>query len=160
MPIYTFNRTQIVHMPMGDCWAFFSNPCNLSKITPPSLRLTLQSQLPAQIHQGLFIRYTVSPLWKIPMTWVTEITEVQEPHYFVDEQRIGPYRLWHHEHFFRSLNAKETEVRDLVHYVPPLGPLGAILNRLLIARQVAGIFDFREAHLARLSSAPSPDSRA
>lgn len=107
------------------------------------------------------IRYRVSPLAGIPMTWLTEITQVREPHYFVDEQRVGPYRIWHHEHFFRALNTGETEVRDLVHYVPPLGFLGHLLNRLIIKRELSKIFDFREEQLVRLfGSRPAPDSRA
>lgn len=98
------------------------------------------------------IRYTVSPLFSIPMTWVTEITEVREPDYFVDEQRVGPYRLWHHEHFFRAIDATRTEVRDLVHYVPPLGPLGMILNAFMIRPQLNRIFDFRQQQLAGVDS--------
>ena len=135
---------------MAECWSFFSNPANLSEITPPALRFTVLSELPAQVHPGLMIRYRVSPFAGIPMTWLTEITQVQEPHYFVDEQRVGPYRIWHHEHFFRALGAGETEVRDLVHYVPPFGILGGLLNRLIIARQLAQIFDYREEQLIRL----------
>ena len=97
------------------------------------------------------IRYTVSPLFGIPLSWLTEITQVQRPEFFVDEQRVGPYRVWHHEHFFRSVDATRTEVRDLVHYAPPLGPLGALLNPWLIRPQLERIFDFREQALERLA---------
>ena len=159
MPVYTFSCTQVVQLPIEACWSFFSAPANLAKITPPSLRFTVRSELPAKIHPGLMIRYTVSPLWNIPMTWITEITQVRGMDYFVDEQRLGPYRLWHHEHFFRSLSAQQTEVRDLVHYVPPLGPLGGILNRLVIAGQITRIFDFRRTQLDRLFGTAAPDSR-
>lgn len=146
--IYTLRRTQVIHRPLEECWSFFSNPANLSRITPPKLRFQVQSELPAEIHTGLMIQYFVSPLLGIPMSWLTEITQIQKPHYFVDEQRIGPYRLWHHEHFFQCVDTEHTEVRDLVHYVPPLGPLGAILNKLLIRPQLEAIFDFRETQLA------------
>jgi len=135
-------------MPFERCWAFFSDPRNLSKITPPELGLVVRSELPAEAHPGLMIRYTVTPLWKVRMTWLTEITQVQKPDYFVDEQRVGPYRIWHHEHFFRAIDDEQTEVRDLVHYVPPFGILGALINPLVIRPQLERIFDFRKAQLA------------
>ncbi len=147
-------------MPLEECWSFFSNPANLTKITPPSLRFSVESELPHEVHAGLMIRYTVSPLWNIPMTWLTEITQVRKPDYFVDEQRVGPYRIWHHEHFFRGLDGEHTEVRDLVHYVPPLGPLGTWLNTCVIRPQLRHIFDFREGRLAEMSSTRSRDSFA
>jgi ligand-binding SRPBCC domain-containing protein len=93
------------------------------------------------------IEYTVAPLFGLPLTWLTEIVHVEAPHYFVDEQRVGPYKLWHHEHFFHQLDGGRVEVRDLVHYVPPLGPLGAVLNRIVIRPQLARIFSFREQEL-------------
>ena len=160
MPIYTLKRTQLVQMPLAECWSFFSDPRNLAKITPPALRLIVQPPVPAEIHPGLMIRYTVTPLLNIRMTWLTEITHVQAPHYFVDEQRVGPYRLWHHEHSFRAANAKETEVSDLIHYAPPLGPVGAVLQRLLIGPQLLRIFDYRAQQLARFAATKPPDSFA
>ncbi|CAN5176347.1 SRPBCC family protein [soil metagenome] len=151
MPVYTFRRTQVVQMPLAGCWRFFSDPRNLEKITPPALRLRVQSELPEEVHPGLMIRYTVTPLLAIRMEWLTEITQVRRPDYFVDEQRVGPYRVWHHEHSFRRLDDARTEVSDLVHYVPPLGPLGAIINALAIRRQLDKIFAFRETQLERLA---------
>lgn len=151
MPVFTLSRTQTVEMSLERCWSFFSDPRNLQKITPPSLGFRVLSDLPNEIYPGLMIRYRVSPLFRIPMTWVTEITHVQRPDYFVDEQRIGPYAMWHHEHFFRAIDAARTEVRDLVHYKPPLGPLGAIANRFLVRRQLARIFDFRTEQLEKMA---------
>jgi ligand-binding SRPBCC domain-containing protein len=87
------------------------------------------------------------------MSWLTEITQVNEPEYFVDEQRVGPYRLWHHEHFFRAEDERRTEVRDLVHYVPPFGVLGALFEPLLIRPQLERIFDFREQQLTAIAAA-------
>lgn len=142
------------------CWRFFSDPANLAKITPPSLGFRVLSEQPPQIHPGLMIRYRVSPLFGVPMTWVTEITHVRSPDYFVDEQRVGPYRMWHHEHTFRAVDAEHTEVIDLVHYVPPLGLIGAILNRLIIRPQLERIFDFREAQMLGLAAAGAGDSFA
>jgi ligand-binding SRPBCC domain-containing protein len=152
MPIYTLRRTQVVAVPIADCWRFFSDPRNLSRITPPALRFTVVSELPESIYPGLMIEYRVSPLLGVPLSWLTEITQVREPHHFVDEQRVGPYRVWHHEHFFREIDAAHTEVRDVVHYVPPLRPLGALVNALLIRPQLNRIFDFREEQLIRLGA--------
>lgn len=148
MPIYKLERTQTVRLSLEECWRFFSDPRNLEKITPSSLGFHIKSELPAEVYAGLMIEYRVSPLFGIPMTWLTEIVQVDRPHHFADEQRVGPYRLWHHEHFFRALNEEETEVRDLVHYVPPFGPLGGILNALVIRRQLEAIFDFRARVMA------------
>ena len=151
MPVYTFTRSQVVQMPLPDCWAFFSDPRNLEKLTPPELGLRVRSELPAEIYPGLVIRYTVRPLLRVPLTWLTEITQVRKPEFFVDEQRVGPYRMWHHEHSFRAVSSVATEVSDRIHYVPPLGPLGAIANALAIRRQLQRIFDFRRVQLDRLS---------
>lgn len=160
VPVYTLTRTQTVALPLEACWAFFSDPRNLAEITPPTLRLRVESALPPAIHPGLMIRYTVAPLFGIPMQWLTEITQVRKPDYFVDEQRVGPYRIWHHEHSFRALSSTHTEVHDLVHYVPPLGPLGAVINALLIRAQLERIFAFREAQLRRICEGAGPDSFA
>lgn len=160
MPIYTLRRSQILAMSLERCWNFFSDPRNLEKITPPSLEFRIVSELPNEIHPGLMIRYTVTPLFRVRMTWLTEITQAQSPHFFVDEQRLGPYRLWHHEHFFRAVDSQQTEVRDHVHYVPPFGPFGAILNRFLIRPQLERIFDFREEKMRELAREKSADSFA
>ncbi len=147
-------------MPLAECWEFFSNPANLARITPPTLGFRVHSELPREIYPGLMIRYTVSPLLGIPLTWLTEITQVRKPHFFVDEQRVGPYRLWHHEHTFSAVSDSKTEVTDLVHYVPPLGPIGALLNALTIRRQLAAIFDFRAQRLQANQAAAPADSFA
>ena len=153
MAVYHIERRQVVAMSHERCWRFFSDPANLAKITPPSLRFHVLSEQPAEIYPGLMIRYKVAPLWNVPLIWVTEITHVRAPDYFVDEQRVGPYRLWHHQHSFRAVDPDHTEVHDLIHYVPPLGPLGAVLNRLVIRPQLERIFDFREAQLLGICAA-------
>ncbi|CAN5362382.1 SRPBCC family protein [soil metagenome] len=152
MPIYQLERKQMVSLGRDPCWRFFSDPRNLEKITPPAMKFTIKSALPAEVYPGLMIEYTVAPLLGIPLTWLTEIVQVNAPHHFVDEQRVGPYRLWHHEHFFRARPEGGTEVRDLVTYVPPLGPLGALLDRLVIRPQLERIFEYRRAQLERGAS--------
>ncbi len=138
-------------MSLSDCWNFFSDPRNLSKITPSALNFQIRSELPAKIYPGLMIRYTVTPVFGIRMSWLTEIVQMQEPHYFADEQRHGPYSLWHHEHFFRDMGDGQIEVRDLVHYIPPLGPLGGLINSFIIKRQLTSIFDYRAKALERVN---------
>jgi ligand-binding SRPBCC domain-containing protein len=139
-------------MEHARCWSFFSDPRNLPKITPPTLRFRVRTELPAKIYPGLMIEYTVAPVLGLPIRWLTEIVHVDEPRYFVDEQRIGPYRLWHHEHFFAAVDEQRTEVRDVVHYVPPFGPFGAVLNTALIQPQLRRIFDYRERQLAAFTA--------
>lgn len=158
MPIYTLHRKQVVAMPLERVWKFFADPRNLKTITPPSLRLRMKTELPEAIYPGLMIEYTVSPLLGLPLTWLTEIMHVDEPNCFVDEQRVGPYRLWHHEHFFRRLDDEQVEVRDLIHYMPPLGPFGAVINVLAIRPQLTRIFAFRERALAEISCRAAIDS--
>lgn len=147
-------------MPLLECWQFFSDPRNLEKITPPALQFQVRTALPEKIYRGMMIHYTIRPLAGIRMRWLTEITQIEEPDYFVDEQRAGPYRLWHHEHFFHAVDERHTQVHDLVHYVPPLGFLGAIINAVAIRGQLARIFDYREQQLARLVPAAPADSFA
>ena len=94
--------------------ALLFDPRNLRKITPPEMNFVIKRDMPPEVYPGLMIEYTVSPLLGIPLTWLTEIVHVEAPHRFVDEQRVGPYRLWHHEHFFRAIDGGRTEVHDLV----------------------------------------------
>lgn len=152
MATYRLERSQTVRLPLGECWQFFSNPRNLEKITPPQLRFRILEgeELPAEIRRGLMIAYKVSPVFRLPLHWLTEITEVRAPHYFCDEQRAGPYKVWHHEHFFQTISETATEVRDVVHYVPPLGPVGAAINALVIRRQLKKIFDYRARVVSQL----------
>lgn len=135
-------------LPIGpaEAWEFFSDPRNLERITPPSLGIEITSDLPPRMHPGMIVAYKVRPLLGIPVRWVTEITHVREPHLFVDEQRFGPYRFWHHQHHFREVE-EGVEVSDLVHYALPLGPLGRLLGGGTVRRQLGEIFAFRKAFL-------------
>lgn len=143
--MYELERKQIVEATVEECWDFFSDPSNLRAITPESLDFRIVSALPERIYAGLMIEYRVRPLFGIPVTWLTEITHVREGEMFVDEQRVGPYRVWHHEHTFRAAGNGRTECRDKVTYVPPLGPLGALAHPMLIRPQLERIFAHRAA---------------
>ena len=140
----TLLRTQTLPVSLETAWDFFSSPDNLSKITPEYMRFNVTSDRTqmGKMYAGQIITYTVRPLLNIPLFWMTEITHVEPGTFFVDEQRIGPYKLWHHQHRFRAVPGG-TEMTDLVHYELPLGPLGAFANWLFVRRQLQEIFDYR-----------------
>ena len=106
---------------------------------------------PNKMYKGQIIEYVVRPAFNIPVRWVTEITHVEDPDYFVDEQRFGPYRLWHHKHFFKAVPGG-TEMTDLVHYVIPFGILGKLAHILFIKKRLDEIFNYREAVIKDLFS--------
>ena len=147
--MYVLERTQELPVSVAQAWEFFSSPHNLAKITPKNLGFEVLGAVPERMYEGLFINYYVSPLFGIRMKWTTEITHVKDQQYFVDEQRIGPYRIWHHEHFFE---ATENGVRmlDRVHYALPFGILGRLVHPWLVKPRLEEIFNFRfkaaEAH--------------
>jgi len=125
-------------------WDFISSPANLGEITPDHMGFNITSgAMPEKMYPGMIITYKVSPLLRIPMTWVTEITQVEEGKYFVDEQRVGPYRIWHHEHWIEPIESGVL-MTDIITYQPPLGFLGAIANALIIKNQLEGIFNYRK----------------
>ncbi|HMX41742.1 MAG TPA: SRPBCC family protein, partial [Saprospiraceae bacterium] len=115
-------------------------------------RVRSDPQFLGKMYAGQIITYTIKPLLGIPLFWMTEITHVQPGQFFVDEQRVGPYSIWHHEHHFRAV-ADGVEMTDLVHYRVPLGCLGDLANWLFVRRQLEQIFDYRyqklEATFAR-----------
>lgn len=159
MSLHRFETSQRLPMSLDEAWSFFSDPRNLAHITPPEMRFEIVTPAPSRIYAGLIVAYRVRPLGPLPVTWVTEITHVRKGSYFVDEQRVGPYRLWHHEHRLVPV-AGGVEVRDVVHYALPLGPLGSLVNRLLVGPRVRAIFAYRRRVLterfhARVADAPA-----
>lgn len=147
MKIYQLERKINLKMDIKEAWEFFSNPNNLPLITPPSLNLKITSELPDKMYTGMIITYTVAPVMNIPMTWVTEITHVDEPHFFIDEQRFGPYKFWHHQHKFTQIEGG-VEATDLVNYALPIDPLSRMANELMVKSQLNEIFDFRSEYLS------------
>jgi ligand-binding SRPBCC domain-containing protein len=146
MQVHTLHRKESFPLPVTAAWDFFSNPNNLPVITPPELGFEiLTPDLPPRIYAGMMIAYRVRPLAGFPVTWLTEITHLREGEFFVDEQRAGPYALWHHEHRLRDAGAGSTEVEDLVTFRLPIGRFGALLHRLVVRRKLEAIFDFRSA---------------
>lgn len=142
MKLHRIHTVQRLPIPIEEAWDFFSNPQNLPLITPPWLDFAMTNAVPEVVHPGVIITYTIRPVPGFKMRWVTEITHVEAPHRFIDEQRFGPYRFWHHQHHFRPVHGG-TEVEDLVHYGLPFGPLGSIAHGLMVRRQLNEIFSFR-----------------
>lgn len=148
MPVYEAN--QLVHAKLAPVWDFFSDPANLPVITPPDMGFIIKypkNQTP--MYAGMIIRYKVSPLFSIPLEWVTEISKVDEHHFFVDIQLKGPFKLWHHQHIFKELG-DITEMVDIVNYELPFGKLGEWVAGRLVRKRIEGIFKYRREVVERI----------
>lgn len=149
MKVYQLKTEQKLHISIEKAWKFFANPDNLSLITPEWLNFEVRSNLPDKMYAGMIINYKVHPVMGIPINWITEITHVNEPFYFVDEQRYGPYKFWHHQHHFRETESG-VEITDIVNYALPLDPFSRPINFFLVQNRVREIFRFREKKLGVL----------
>ena len=149
--IHVFKSALVLNTGIDRAWEFFSDPRNLARITPHDLDFTvLTPDLPHQIYAGMLIEYRVRPLFGIPVRWLTEIAQVETGRFFVDEQRVGPYSMWHHEHRFDPLGPDQTAMEDRVAYRLPFPPLGDLAHRLLVRPQIENIFSFREKAVAEI----------
>lgn len=142
MKIYELKRTQFLPASMEEAWDFFSSPLNLNAMTPPSLKFRIESVDSYKMYSGQIIIYKIKILPGFVSTWVTEITEVKAMEYFIDEQRFGPYKFWHHKHFFKEAPGG-IEMTDIVHYALPFGPLGRAVHALFVKNRLKEIFSFR-----------------
>jgi ligand-binding SRPBCC domain-containing protein len=143
MSTFSLKTTQKIPVNLETAWTFFSNPANLQDITPKNLGFTVLSKHHGdKMYPGQIIEYTIKPMLGIPVYWMTEITHVHNMQFFVDEQKIGPYRLWHHQHHFKAIEGG-VEMTDIVHYRNPLGFLGNIANTLFVKKQLDTIFTYR-----------------
>lgn len=149
MKLYTYESRQNFPVPTDTIWDFISNPANLSVITPPEMGFKTLSGDGREMFPGQIIHYTITPLFGIKMQWVTEIKHVQNRKFFIDEQRFGPYKFWHHKHFLREIDGG-AEMEDIVHYIVPLGIFGRMAHRLLVKPNLDKIFEFRKKKLAAL----------
>ena len=146
----TIQTKQFIKSDLNTVWDFISSPKNLSKITPPYMGFEILSDLGVdKMYPGQIIEYNVTPVAGIKMHWVTEITHVKEKEYFVDEQRFGPYAMWHHKHFLKEVPGG-VEMTDVVHYKAPFGIFGKIADDLFIKKQLKTIFDFRYKKMEEL----------
>lgn len=135
--------TQKIPVSLDRAWEFFSNPANLQAITPGNMGFTVISrQHGEKMYAGQLIEYKVRPLLGIPLYWMTEITQVKDQEYFIDEQRFGPYRFWHHQHHFKAIPGG-VEMTDIIHYRNPLGFIGRLANKLFVAKKLESIFRYR-----------------
>jgi ligand-binding SRPBCC domain-containing protein len=143
MAFYQKLHTQKIPTTLENVWDFISSPNNLKDITPAYMRFEVTSQGDiSEMYPGMIITYNVRPILNIKMKWMTEITTVKPMEYFVDEQRCGPYTMWHHQHHIEAIQGGVL-MTDIVTYIPPMGFLGAMANSIFIEKQLKDIFDFR-----------------
>ena len=128
MSHYQFQIKQFLKTDIETIWDFASSPANLKEITPDYMLFNIISKnLPEKMYPGMIIAYEVSPILNIKMKWLTEITQVKDKSFFIDEQRMGPYKMWHHQHLFEEQN-DGVLMTDIVTYIPPFGIVGNIAN--------------------------------
>jgi len=149
MKIYTLHTKQNLPISLEEAWDFLSNPKNLKIITPDYMGFKTLSGDDRPMFAGQIIQYIVTPVFGIPTKWVTEITHVVEQKYFVDEQRFGPYDLWHHKHFLKAIPGG-VEMEDIVDYKVPMGILGQLVHPFLVKPKLKEIFHYRRMKLIEL----------
>jgi ligand-binding SRPBCC domain-containing protein len=147
---YFIFREQILPISIDEAWSFFSSPHNLAKITPEKLNFKIKSDgADKPIYDGMKIAYTVSPLLKIPVRWLTEIKNVKAPHQFSDTQLKGPYKKWEHLHTFEQVSGG-VKMTDKIEYQVGFGIFSSAINKLIIERELKNIFDYRAIVLKKL----------
>lgn len=147
--MHRLTAKQWLPIPLNEAWDFFSVPGNLNKITPDDMSFEIISGAGERTYAGQLIRYKIRPMFNIPLKWVTEITQCEHQKYFIDEQRFGPYKFWHHQHHFEE-HEGGTMMSDILHYGLPGGALGDLLGGPIVHPKVKGIFSFREQQLSKL----------
>ncbi len=155
MHVYRLQRTQILPVSLDAAWEFLCRPEHLRDLTPPGVGLTVTSDLPDRMYPGLIITYQLKLYSMFCFNWITEITQAEALIYFVDEQRSGPYRFWHHEHRLRSVKGG-VEMKDLIHYALPFGLLGRMVHGAVVEKLLQRIFDYRRDTLADRFGSPAP----
>lgn len=147
--MHYIKQQQFLPITLAEAWSFFATPTNLNKITPPEMKFKVLSEVPEQMYEGLIIRYEIMPMLNIPMHWVTEITHIKPLQFFVDEQRQGPYNIWHHEHHFAEVDGG-VMMTDILHYDIGKSIFGWLAGHLFVHRAVRQIFDHRKVVLDEL----------
>lgn len=142
LQMHILKQQQFLPITIDQAWAFFATPKNLNEVTPEEMVFEILSDLPDRMYEGLMITYRIRPMLNMPLNWVTEITHVREKEYFVDEQRQGPYHIWHHEHHFKAVEGG-VMMTDLLHYDIGKSFLGWIAGKLFVHQKVKQIFDYR-----------------
>ena len=143
MRVHSIKSIQKIPVPLEKVWDFYSNHANLQLITPAYMRFKIISQnLNEKLHAGQVIEYKVRPIFNISLNWMTVIRKVEAPIYFMDEQRIGPYSIWQHQHYFSAIEGG-TEMMDIVLYKNPFGIIGELANTLSVRKKLRNIFEYR-----------------
>ncbi len=135
-------QEQFLPITLEQAWDFFATPKNLNEVTPDDLVFEIISKVPNKMYEGLMITYKIKPLLNISINWCTEITHIKDMHFFVYEQRKGPYNIWHHEHHFKAVEGG-TLMTDILHYDIGKSIFGWIAGKLFVDKQVEKIFSFR-----------------
>ncbi|GAA3787374.1 MULTISPECIES: SRPBCC family protein [Corallibacter] len=149
MKLYKLHKTQKIPISIDEAWSFLSDPKNLKVITPDYMRFDILSGDDKSMYPGQIIEYIVTPVLGIKTKWVTEITHVKDNAYFVDEQRFGPYNLWHHKHFIKPIE-NGIEMEDIIHYKLPFGVLGQLVHPVIVKPKLEEIFNYRQNKLIEL----------
>ncbi len=141
--IYTLTSEQILPLTLEKAWDFFTLPTNLDKITPKEMKFKITNNPPPKSYRGQIITYKIGILPGIHSNWITEITHLEDEKFFVDEQRFGPYAMWHHEHHFEEISEGKVKMTDIVNFKLPLGFLGDLFGGGIIKNKVISIFKDR-----------------
>lgn len=143
MAAHSIKSVQKIPVSLEIAWDYFSNPANLQAITPVDMGFKVISKYHGDtMYAGQIIEYQIRPVFNIPLYWMTEITQVKDKEYFIDEQRFGPYKLWHHQHHFKAIEGG-VEITDIIHYKNPFWIFGNIANALFIKNKLKQLFDYR-----------------
>ncbi len=143
MKIYKKEWKQTIPGSLDEIWNFFSRPENLDELTPKDMKFQILTDIKDRpMYEGMLIQYKVSPLLNIKMNWTTEITNIKDKSYFIDQQRFGPYQLWHHQHHFKEVK-EGILMTDILHYAIGYSFIGNIANALFVSGRIQEIFDYR-----------------
>jgi len=149
MKVYRLHKKQNLPISIDKAWSFLSDPRNLKTITPDYMSFDILTEIDRPMYAGQIIQYIVTPVLGIKTKWVTEITHVVDKTYFVDEQRFGPYSLWHHKHFIKVID-DGVEMEDIIDYKVPFGTLGRLVHPLIVKPKLEEIFNYRQKKLIEL----------
>ena len=148
MKIFKLKYSQKLPINLNEAWDFLSSPDNLELITPKSMDFNITDWDKRKAYPGQIIQYTVRPIFGFKINWVTEITQIKDKEFFIDEQRFGPYSFWHHKHFIKEIDGGVL-MEDVIHYKIPFGPIGVLLNFLFINSKLNSVFKYRELELIK-----------
>jgi ligand-binding SRPBCC domain-containing protein len=140
--MHKLKQEQFLPISLDEAWDFFATPKNLNEVTPSDMVFEITSELPEKMYEGLIITYKIKPMLNISMNWCTEISHIKDKMFFVDEQRKGPYNIWHHEHHFKEVPGGVL-MTDLLYYDIGMSLFGWLAGKLFVHKKVKQIFTYR-----------------